>query len=68
MNEEQFNMDLRKFLKQFGVNAQREIERVVQREQESGALAGRATVKVRARLEIEGAESDLVIEEELRIS
>ena len=68
MNEEQFNMDLRKFLKQFGVNAQREIERVVQREQEAGALVGQATIKVRARLEIEGVESNLVIEEELRIS
>ena len=61
-------MDLRKFLKQFGVNAQREIERVVQRSIETGQLAGRTTLKVRARLEIEGSESDLVIEEDLRIS
>ena len=68
MNEEQFNMDLRKFLKQFGVNAQREVERVVQRGLETGALSGRTTLKVRARLEIEESESALVIEEDLRIS
>jgi hypothetical protein len=29
MNEEVFNLDLRKFLKRFGVTAQREIERAV---------------------------------------
>ena len=29
MNEDKFNMSLRKFLKQVGVTSQREIERVV---------------------------------------
>ena len=32
MNEDKFNMSLRKFLKQVGVTSQREIERVVREE------------------------------------
>lgn len=68
MDEELFNMEVRKFLKRFGVGAQREIERAVKQGIESGALAGRAAVKVRARLEVEGSAADLVIEDELRLS
>jgi hypothetical protein len=68
MNEEQFNMELRKFLKRFGVGAQREIERAVQEGLASGALKGAATLKVRARLEIEGVSDALVIEEQLPLA
>jgi hypothetical protein len=68
MNEELFNMELRKFLKRFGVSAQREIEKVVQEGLASSALSGAGTIKVRATLTIEGARSDLVIEEELPLS
>jgi len=32
MNEDKFNMSLRKFLKQVGVTSQREIERIVREE------------------------------------
>ena len=68
MNEEQFNMELRKFLKRFGVSAQREIEKAVQKGRDSGALSGAGSIKVRATLTIEGAESDLVIEEKLPLA
>ncbi len=54
MNEERFNMDLRKFLKTFGVTAQREIERAVEGGIESGRLKGSETLHVRAVLTIEG--------------
>ena len=43
MNEDKFNMSLRKFLKQVGVTSQREIERVVR---EKGASSGKLKVKV----------------------
>ena len=43
MNEERFNISLRKFLKQVGVTSQREIERVVREEN----LAGKGKLKVR---------------------
>jgi hypothetical protein len=68
MNEELFNLELRKFLKRFGVGAQREIEKAVQQGIASGALRGAETIKVRARLEIEGMDSDLVVEEQLPLT
>ncbi|HEY3229055.1 MAG TPA: DUF6494 family protein [Roseiflexaceae bacterium] len=68
MNEELFNLELRKFLKRFGVGAQREIEKAVQQGIASGALSGSETIKVRARLEIEGMDSDLVVEEQLPLT
>lgn len=43
MNEEQFNMSMRKFLKQVGVTSQQEIEKAVRA---SGATSGRIPVKV----------------------
>ena len=43
MNEDKFNMSLRKFLKQVGVTSQREIERVAR---EKGAASGKLKVKV----------------------
>lgn len=68
MNEELFNMDLRRFLKQFGVSAQRAIEEAVRKAIETGALAGSETLKARARLEVEGMDVDLLIEEDLHLS
>ncbi len=54
MDDERFNMDLRKFLKTFGVTAQRELERAVEAGIESGRLRGNETLQVRAVLTIEG--------------
>ena len=59
MSDEQFNMELRKFLKRFGVGAQREIEQAAQQQPAGGAL------KVRATLTIEGIGEVLVVEDEL---
>lgn len=68
MNEEQFNMDIRKFLKQFGVNAQREIERAVWAAIEDGDLTGDETLTARAVLTVDGLDVDLVIEEDIHLS
>jgi hypothetical protein len=67
MNEEQFNLDLRKFLKRFGISAQREIEEAVRKGLADGSLTGAETLKARARLEIEGRQVDLVIEEDIHL-
>jgi hypothetical protein len=64
MNEEQVNMEIRKFLKRFGVGAQREIEKAIQERGEAGA----ATLRVRARLEIEGQAEEMVIQEDIQLS
>ena len=62
MNEETFNLDLRKFLKKFGVAAQHEIELEVRDAMETGLLKGNEPLSVRARLEIEGIGEVLVVE------
>ena len=54
MDEERFNLDMRKLLKTFGVTAQREIEKAVAAALDSGRLQGSETLAVRAVLTIEG--------------
>ncbi len=42
MNEDTFNIEVRKFLKQVGVTSQREIESAVRRAVEAGSRATRS--------------------------
>lgn len=68
MDEEVFNLELRKFLKKFGITAQREIEKAVQRGIESKTLTGREALTVRARLEIDGLPPEIVVDGTIRLS
>ena len=68
MNEETFNMDVRKFLKHFGVTAQREIEKAVAEGLADGRLKGNETIKARAVLELEGFGTLERIEGEIHLS
>ena len=52
MNDETFNISIRKFLKMVGVSSQREIEQAVQKALESGKLKGDETFMTKATLEI----------------
>lgn len=54
MDEERFNIDIRKFLKHFGVTAQREIEKAVAAALADGRLKGTEIIKAHAELELEG--------------
>jgi uncharacterized protein DUF6494 len=67
MNEDVFNLDLRKFLKRFGVTAQREIERAVAEGMERGAIRGDETLSVRASLTIPGVLDELRIDGEIAL-
>jgi membrane-anchored protein YejM (alkaline phosphatase superfamily) len=60
MDEDRFNMTVRKFLKQVGVTSQREIERVV-REQR----LDKGKLKVRIVLTAAGTSLNHVVEEEI---
>ena len=53
MDEEVFNMQLRKFLKNVGITSQREIESAVRAALEDGTLKGDETVKAKVTLSIE---------------
>jgi hypothetical protein len=67
MNEERFNIDTRRFLKHFGVTAQREIEKAVASGIASGALKGTETLKARAVLELDGFGTLEQIEGEIKL-
>jgi ribosomal protein L1 len=54
MNEDVFNMEIRKFLKLVGVTSQREIEEAVRAAVKAGTLKGSETLKVRVQLTLDG--------------
>lgn len=60
MNEDKFNMSLRKFLKHVGVTSQREIERVVR---EKGKTHGK--LKVKMVLTATGTDLNHVVEQDI---
>ena len=64
MDQEVFNLELRKFLKRFGITSQREIEKAVDTALTSGRLAGDEVLAVRATLTIPGVLEDVHIDGE----
>jgi hypothetical protein len=68
MNEEAFNLGVRKFLKKFGVTAQREIEKAVDDGMRGGQLRGSDTLKARATLTIDGLPMKVVIEDDIPLA
>jgi Family of unknown function (DUF6494) len=53
MNEEVFNLSVRKFLKSFGVNAQHEIEQAVAKAMARNAIAGTEKFPAKITLQID---------------
>jgi hypothetical protein len=53
MDEDRFNMEVRKFLKVVGVTSQREIEKAVRAALDAKRLTGRETLKVKVVLDLE---------------
>ena len=68
MNEEVFNMDLRKFLKKVGVTSQREIEQAVREGLESGKISASDSVRVKMVLTIEGLDTSHEVDGEIALS
>ena len=68
MDEERFNISLRKLLKQFGVTAQREVEKAVQAALESGKLSGREVLQARIVMKVEGLPTDIVVEGRIELA
>lgn len=52
MNEDKFNLEMRKFLKKVGITSQREIEKAVRDAIAQGRLQGNESIEVVATLEI----------------
>ena len=68
MNEDTFNIEVRKFLKQVGVTSQREIESAVRRAVEAGRLKGGEKLKATARVQIESIGLDHRVEGDIALS
>ena len=61
MDEETFNMSVRKFLKKLGVTAQREIELAVREQVKAGELRGDETLEATATITVRGVSEDVVV-------
>ena len=68
MNEEVFNLEVRKFLKRFGVTAQREIEKAVAAALQRGDIQGSEVLRVQATLAIPGIMPELQIDGEIALA
>ncbi len=67
MDQELFNLELRKFLKRFGITAQREMEKAVDAAIARKAISGHEVLEVRATLTIPGVLPELTIDGEIAL-
>ena len=67
MNEDTFNVQVRKFLKKVGISSQREIERAVREGIEQGTLQGHEKLDARVRLCIPALGVSLDIEDRIAL-
>ena len=67
MDEEVFNMQLRRFLKKVGIQSQREIEQAVREGIETGALASTDKLNAQVLLQVPKVGLKVTIEDEIAL-
>jgi hypothetical protein len=67
VNEDHFNMEIRKFLKLVGVTSQREIEEAVRAALKAGTLKGSERLRARVQLTLEGTGLSKTIEGDIAL-
>jgi hypothetical protein len=67
MNEETFNISIRKFLKVVGVNSQREIELAVRKALEDGLINGTESFPATVTLEVPGVKLNVKFDGEIKL-
>jgi len=67
MDEETFNLSIRKFLKMVGVSSQREIEQAVAKAIEARAISGTETLPAKVTLEVAGLGLNVAFDGEIRL-
>jgi Family of unknown function (DUF6494) len=67
MDEETFNLSIRKFLKMVGVSSQREIEQAVAKAIASRAISGSESFPAKVTLEITGLKLNVNFDGEIRL-
>ena len=65
MNEDNFNMSVRKFLKKVGVTSQREIEMAVRQALADGRITGTESLKATVILKLDQVGLDVTIESDV---
>ena len=67
MDEDSFNISIRKFLKMVGVSSQRDIEHAVQKALADGAIRGTESFPAKMTLEIPGLKLNVSFDGEIRL-
>ena len=67
MDQEVFNISIRKFLKMVGVGSQREIEQAVAKAVAAGTIAGTETFPAKVTLEVAGLKLNVEFDGEIRL-
>lgn len=67
MNEETFNLSLRKFLKIVGINSQREIEQAVAKAMAAGMITGTESFPARVTLVVAGLNLNVNFDGEIKL-
>jgi hypothetical protein len=68
MDDEVFNMSVRRFLKKLGVTAQREIELAIREQLAAGQLEEAETLSARAIVSVRGLPQEIVVTDEIELS
>jgi hypothetical protein len=67
MNEETFNLSIRKYLKMVGINSQREIEHAVAKAIADGRIAGTESFQATMRLQVAGLQIDVEFDGDIKL-
>jgi hypothetical protein len=67
MNDETFNLSIRKFLKMVGISSQREIEQAVAKAIAAGKIAGTESFPATVRLQVPGLQIDVQFDGEIKL-
>jgi hypothetical protein len=67
MNEDTFNLQIRKFLKKVGISSQREIEAAVRRAVDSGKISGDGKLHATVTLRVPEVGIELDIEDDIAL-
>jgi hypothetical protein len=68
MDEETFNLSIRKFLKTVGISSQREIERAAAAALDAGSIVGTESLPARMTLEVDGLKLKVVFDGTIALS
>jgi hypothetical protein len=67
MNQEAFNLSIRKFLKMVGINSQREIEQAVAKALAAGTIKGTESFPAHVTLDVAGLKINVKFDGEIKL-